>query len=352
MRHGVLISFAAIWLSGCQVTANEPTKLRKAVPDIDRSTPGELGVYVKNLGSGEEFSYQATRPWYIASLVKIPVAIAVLQAVEEGELSLNDTIALSQDDYVDGAGELLYHDPGTTFTIAELLEHSIENSDSTATDMLMRAVGVDEVNRRISNNMVERGFHPLTTILQVRFDAYGELHPTADALSNIDYVEIRSAGEHAARVRAFQRKLDLREQQLQVAELEQAFARYYQRQLNSATLPALGLLLERLVKGELLNQQHTQRLLNHMQNITTGEQRLQAGLPDTTPFAQKTGTQVQRACNMGVTYPYAPNRATVIVVCAEQFDELEQAERAFQSLAQAISASPIYAPSDASVSSQ
>ena len=39
---------------------------------------GELGVYVQNLANGEAFSWRADAPWYLASLIKIPVAAQVL----------------------------------------------------------------------------------------------------------------------------------------------------------------------------------------------------------------------------------------------------------------------------------
>lgn len=338
----VVVITASACLAVCQSSADEQPSLTQQIAKIATGTPGRFGVYAKNLRTGEELQFNSERPWYIASMVKVPVAIAVLQSVEAGRLSLEQRLTLKEEHYVDGDGELLYRDPGTTFSIAELLAHSIENSDSTATDMLIRAVGERDVNRMIRETMVEDGFRPITEILQVRYDAYGELHKNADQLTNMDYVEIRSAGEFDARVQAFRRKLGLKSTELAFTDLKAAFDQYYRRGLNSATLSALGILLERLVTGQLLKPGHTERLLGHMQNISTGGHRLQAGLPENTPFAQKTGTQIHRACNMGVTYPQRPERATVMVVCAENFEELEQAEAAFAELARVISGSAVY----------
>lgn len=322
--------------AGTAYAGESQSALYQRIETIDTGTPGNLGVYVKHLGSGEVVSYQAERNWYLASTVKVPLAVAVLQAVENGELSLDEELELARSDFVDGAGDLLWHSPGSRFTIETLLEKSITNSDSTATDMLMRHLGVESFNRRIRESMVAEGFEPLTTILQVRYEAYAELHPGADNLSNMDYVEIRSAGGPEQRVQAFREKLDLAPGELKVPDLDTAFERYYERDLNSASLTAFGTLLERLVRGDLLNSRHTRLVLGHMQNISTGDHRLLAGLPDNVRFAQKTGTQIARACNVGVIHPGKPEDAVVIASCMEDFGNISNAEQGFSRIAKAL----------------
>ena len=44
--------------------------------------------------------------------------------------------------------------------------------------------------------------------------------------------------------------------------------------------------------------------------------RLEAGLPEDVPFIQKTGTQLERACHVGVIEPQDERRAIVVVTCA------------------------------------
>lgn len=331
-----VICISLCWLSFPVMAGDRAADLTAAIRAVDASTPGTLGLYIKRLDSGAEFGYQAARKWYLASLVKVPLAVAVLQAVEDKQLALQDSLVLQEADFVDGSGDMLFEKPGTRHSIANLLEQSLEHSDSTATDMLMRRLGVEEFNQRIRKSIVKEDLGPFTTILQVRYDAYGELHANAQKLSNMDYVEIRSADDYDARVAVFQRKLKLAAKDLATTDLEEAFDRYYQRDLNKGTLPAVGQLLERLVRGELLNKDHTALLLDHMEKVTTGDKRLEAGLPDAIPFAQKTGTQINRACNIGVTYPRRLEQAMVIVACAEDFGEIETAEAIFKKVAEAV----------------
>ena len=61
-------------------------------------------MFVHHLGRNETFSFRADEPWYLASGVKVAVAIAVLQRVERGELALDTRVRLLETDFVDGAG--------------------------------------------------------------------------------------------------------------------------------------------------------------------------------------------------------------------------------------------------------
>ncbi len=328
---GLVLSLALLIPPGIQAQSSAAF-MAAEIADIDDTSTGELGVYIHHLGTGTKVTYNAEQLWYLASTIKVPVAIAVLQRVEEGRWSLTDELTLRQSDFVDGSGDLLWQEPGTRYTLATLIEKSITNSDSTATDMLIRHLGVEAFNQQL-RRMVPEGFNHLTTILQVRYDAYAELHPNASQLSNMDYVHIRSAGNRDNRVAEFARRLKIDNAQLRTSDLDEAFERYYVSRRNTATLKAYGTLLERLANGELLNREHTELLLSHMQQISTGADRLKAGLPNGVAFAQKTGTQIERACNVGIVQPHHPSNAIVIVACTRHFGSLGNAEETFQRVA-------------------
>lgn len=90
---------------------------------IDGEMPGRFGVYIKWLDDGHEVSHRADRDWYLASTIKVPLAVVVLQRVEARELSLDQELVLAEADFVDGSGELLYAEPGTRYTVDELLRN-------------------------------------------------------------------------------------------------------------------------------------------------------------------------------------------------------------------------------------
>jgi len=88
-------------------------------------------------------SYRGDEPMPQQSVSKLWVSIAVMDAVDKGELRLEDKVTLRKSDMT------LFHQPiasligpdGYTTTIAALLRRAMTQSDNTANDFLMRRVG-------------------------------------------------------------------------------------------------------------------------------------------------------------------------------------------------------------------
>ncbi len=317
---------------------NRFSDLRDQLVEIEEKLDGNLGVYVKALHDNTSLNYNADRKWYLASTVKVPIAIAILKKVEAGELSLDDEITLSKSDFVDGSGDLLWQKPGTKYTVKTLLEKMIKNSDNTAADMLIRLIGEKKFNKQIQQNMMSSGINNITTILQVRYDAYSELHENVKELSNIDILEVNKESTLPERLKVLLQKMKVDKNDLKAKSIEEAFDRYYKRELNTATLEAMGLLLERLYEGELLNSEHTNFLLKTMEGIKTGDRRIKAGLPNGFRFAQKTGTQISRIVNIGIIYPdnNDKDRAFIIATAVEEFDSFGEAEKALENVGRSL----------------
>lgn len=311
--------------------------LRSQIQRIDQATPGQLGVYVKRLDTGETLAYQADRPWYLGSSAKLPVAIAVLQEVEAGRVRLDQTVRLQDADKIDGSGNVVWQPSGTAYRVDELLKRMLMESDNTAANMLIRTIGEDTLHHRARHYLGPQGFVRITNFVQVRKEVYGELHPDARALSNQQLVELASAPLGPQRVDKLARMLLIDKAALRAKTMEEAYARYYARQFNSAPLIAYGDMLERLVTGRMVTPQHLQRLFTDLKYDTYDAYRLEKGLPRTVRFIHKTGTQLQRACHMGVINPQDGGRqAVVVATCAEGLDEHQQAGRAFEQLGRAI----------------
>lgn len=308
------------------------TRLEKNLSAIDARSDGELGVYVKRLRDGSEVTYR-DRLYYLSSTVKVPVAVALLKRVEEGKIKMDELLTLQQTDFVDGSGEVIWKEPGAKLTVAYLLDKMLTQSDSTATDMLIRLMGVDSLNQQIAT--FAPGFHPITTLLDVRYGAYGELHPRAKELSNMDFIAIKKENGEAARSARFRERLNLSPSDLTAPSIDEAFNRYYAKGLNSASLKDYGAFLEKLEDGALLSPAHTKLVLATMKRMTTGERRLKAGLPKGTPFAQKTGTQVGRMCNVGIVRPET-KRAVVVTACLEGYDDQAAAEATLKKVGAAV----------------
>jgi beta-lactamase class A len=315
------ISFSAIaWQSS----------LEKRINAIDKNFEGEVGVVIKNLKDGSLLEYNADQQWYLSSTLKVIVAISLLEEVEKEKINLEQKIILKKKDYIDGAGPLLWSKPGKVFSVSYLLQIMLQDSDNTATDMLIRLIGVDELNRDFNRLMPEAG--EATTLLDVRYFAFKELHPKAKSLTNMDFIQLKNYPLNK-RHTAFAEKIKIPGSDLKAKDLEEAYERYYSSGKNSAKLQNYVHLLEKLDRNELLNESHTALLLNHMENMKTGENRIKAGLTSELKFFQKTGTQINRACNVGLIRKRSEDRSTIaLAVCIKKPNESVKSDSVFKQL--------------------
>lgn len=320
-------------------------QLEQRLQAVDRAHPGDLGVYVKDLASGIDVSLRADESWYLASGIKVPVAMAVLRKVETGKFSLNTEIQLEESDYVDGAGQTNWHGPGSRLTVQYLMEQMLTASDNTATDMLIRLVGLENVNNLV-RELVPQGFGSVTTLADVRRQAYSRFHPDAFNLTGLDFFTIRKQGEEHRRIEALASVLNLKVEDFAVSDLDSAFASYYATNLNGARLSAYGQLLQRLIQGHALQPESTQYIMDLLLKVKTGKNRISAGLPPSKAFAHKTGTQHRRICDLGVVMDEGGAAAgepqALIAVCSRDFESIYNAEAALREVAEAVSESGLF----------
>ncbi|MGR2740150.1 serine hydrolase [Billgrantia sp. Q4P2] len=305
---------------------------------------GELGVHVRNLETNARHGWRDEESWYLASLVKVPVAIELMSRVEAGEMALQDRLTLHRSDYVDGAGSTNWAAPDSLLTLRQLLESMITVSDNTASDMLMRHLGLESVNARARQLTPANGLGPITTLVDVRRHAYANLHPDAFHLGGMDFIELRKRQDDAARVAWLRQRLGLAPQELLLPSLDEAFRHYYATELNSGRLDAFGDLLEALARGRALGADATAELLAVMSRTSSGERRLKAGLGRDIRLAHKTGTQHRLACDAGIATQGQGDgaRRVVIVACVRGEPDLARNEQMLAAIGRAVKEAGVF----------
>jgi len=108
---------------------------------------GEMGLYAKNLDTGETIAVNADARFPTASLIKVAVMAEVFRQIEAGKLRKDRVVVLRGPDKAgDETVPLnLMHD-GTELTVADLLHFMIAYSDNTATNLLIALVGTANVD--------------------------------------------------------------------------------------------------------------------------------------------------------------------------------------------------------------
>ncbi|AMD00519.1 serine hydrolase [Halomonas chromatireducens] len=315
---------------------------------LEAGFDGELGVHIwklDNAGQEARYGWRDREPWYLASLVKVPVAIELMARVEAGSATLDDRLVLYESHYVDGAGPTNWAAPGSELTLRELLEPMLTVSDNTASDMLIDFLGLDSVNRRAQSLVKDPdGLGPITTLVDVRRHVYRQLHPDAFGLTGLDFIELRKLESDEQRLRWLARWLGVAHDSLQLTSLDDAFQAYYATDLNAGRLDAFADLLAALGEGRALGDEATAELLAILSRTSSGERRLKAGMGRDIRFAHKTGTQHRRTCDAGIASQgeESARQRAVIVACTRGVLNVARSEQMLAAVGRALYESGVF----------
>jgi len=133
-------------------------------------------IYAKHLPSGKTVELRADVPMNTLSVIKIPVMILAFRDAEAGKLKLGERYTIRPEDLRRGSGLLQTFDVGVSPTYRDLIEQMIITSDNTATDIMIRTVGLARVNAMLA----ELGFRE-TRLNRTAGDLFREVWIRADA---------------------------------------------------------------------------------------------------------------------------------------------------------------------------
>lgn len=121
-----------------------------------------VSIYVEYLNTGANISINPNLYIWPASLTKMPLALAVMKKVEEGEWKMTNELVLMKGDANMMSGDkdnpLSEYPIGTRFTIEKLIEELIINSDNTAYYILLRNLHQDDLSEVIRSLGMEALF--------------------------------------------------------------------------------------------------------------------------------------------------------------------------------------------------
>ncbi len=112
-----------------------------------RQFNGEAGIWVEDFSTGWSTTYQSQKTFPAASTVKIPILAACYEAAQEGRIRLDEKVVRRGADKVLGSGTLKAQPNGSAWTVHQLMNFMITRSDNTATNLLIKRLGFDDLNR-------------------------------------------------------------------------------------------------------------------------------------------------------------------------------------------------------------
>jgi beta-lactamase class A len=116
---------------------------------IKRLTPGMFAIDPK---SGAFIDYNGSRQFPAASMIKVPVLVALFTAIDRGDVDAKTILTIREDLVGGGSGHLQYRPVGTKLPLSTVSELMIIISDNTATNMIIDLVGGKEaVNKKFAS---------------------------------------------------------------------------------------------------------------------------------------------------------------------------------------------------------
>lgn len=161
----------ALVLAGCASQENK-NQWQAADAFLDEATGNAVfSVAVHDADGVGLYARNAGRQVASASVIKIPILAEMMRMADRNELSLDETYTLTSDDIVGGSGELQQAGPGGEYTLEFLAREMIRVSDNTATNIIIRRIGMERINRLMDELNMEQS---VLARQMMDFEAIGE----------------------------------------------------------------------------------------------------------------------------------------------------------------------------------
>lgn len=229
--YTILVSFLSF-----QTFAQATNELREQLNQIIAVKNATVGISIKSIEDKDTLSINGNLKAPLMSVFKFHIALAVLNKVDEGKLSLDqkifikkkyllpDTWSPMREDFPEGNIDL---------TLDKLLRYTVSHSDNNGCDILLNLIGGTKTVQKFINKQGIKDF-----VIKVN------------------------------------------EQQMQ------SWENLY---VNTSTPLATTELLEKFYKGEVLKESTTRYLFQIMVETSRGLTWMKAGLPENTELAHRTG---------------------------------------------------------------
>ncbi|MCX8057321.1 MAG: class A beta-lactamase-related serine hydrolase [Ignavibacteria bacterium] len=140
---------------------NEKIYLEKKLAQLSEEYSGTIGVFAKNLKTGEIISINADSLFPTASVIKLPILIAFFTKCKNGELNPFSYTTIKDTSKVGGAGVLQFFEGDINIKLIDAATLMIILSDNTATNAIIDQLGEthDEKLEFVNSTMVQYGLY-------------------------------------------------------------------------------------------------------------------------------------------------------------------------------------------------
>lgn len=248
-------------------------ELIKKLQAIEKNSNTVMGLTAIYIEKNKIIEHNSSQRFFMASTIKLPIAMAFLHRVDEKKDSLDRVIKMDSSNSVPGSGALhyLFEKKKLNISLKQILMHTLKNSDNSASDALLQAAnGPKYVAKRMSalgfkNTFINR------SIMEMFLDT-----------NHVDHSFLKKR-QPVYSWQKISNRVPLKEKQL-------AWQRF-QKDIRDTTTPDdMAKLLVKLYKKQALSESSTDLLMKIMEQCRTGRSRIKGLLPPNVKVAHKTGT--------------------------------------------------------------
>lgn len=228
-----IILFSLLSFSTFGQSSNE---LRQQLNQIISSKNATVGISIKGIEDKDTLSINGNLKAPMMSVFKFHIALAVLNKVDEGKLSLTQEVFIKKKDLHENTWSPMredFPDGNVNLTLDKLLRYTVSHSDNNGCDILIDLVGGTKVVQKFINQQGIKDF-----------------------VIKVNENQMRS---------------------------------WKNLYVNTTTPLATTALLEKFYKGEILKESTTKYLYQIMVETSRGLTWMKAGLPENTELAHRTG---------------------------------------------------------------
>lgn len=126
----------------------------KLSADLNRmagSYDGAMGIFIKDLNTGQTFGVNADTVFPQASSIKIPILIELMRQAQAGKINLAERVEIHRAKLVDGSGVLqFFAEGGSAISWHDVAVLMVVLSDNSATNLIIEREGMGNVNQMLS----------------------------------------------------------------------------------------------------------------------------------------------------------------------------------------------------------
>jgi beta-lactamase class A len=138
--------------------------IQTIVEKSSKGFAGSSGIVVAGV-DGARVEHRAEESFEAASVVKLPILVELARRAEAGELKLQEKMTFEERFRAEGSGVLKERQAGGSYSLEQLAEWMITESDNTATDMLLDRLGMSAIEQQMRKLGLEH-----TTVQRTIFD--------------------------------------------------------------------------------------------------------------------------------------------------------------------------------------